>query len=62
MELEGKACNTEKRAGHVPGHQLNQRYALSLCLRMAMGLFASNYIMSSACKCHYQLLLQPLKC
>lgn len=30
MEVEGKTCNAEKRAGHVPGHQLNQRCALML--------------------------------
>lgn len=29
MEVEGKNCNAEKRAGYVPGHQLNQRCASS---------------------------------
>ena len=29
MEVEGKNCNPEKRAGFVPGHQLNQRYAFA---------------------------------
>ena len=30
--MEGKNCNPEKRAGYVPGHQLNQRYALTLVI------------------------------
>ena len=37
MEVEGKNCNPEKRAGYVPGHQLNQRYAFELwhCIALA---------------------------
>ena len=42
MEVEGKNCNAEKRAGYVPGHQLNQRYATKLCQCISCSSYGVN--------------------